>query len=75
METSLMIYDYPEPEERTITRTIKVECSFTTYVTVEVDPRQSGEEQFDDIEAQINKMDRYDLLEEADKIRIEDFNY
>ena len=76
METSLMVNDYPEEnieEEEMIT--VKVECSFTTYVTVKKGNYRDPEEEYDDIKEQIQNKDMYDLLEECDKVNIEDFTY
>lgn len=54
---------YPDkPEEKQTT--LKVECYFTTYITVYGDDRDNWEEQID-------SLDKYDLLEEADKINID----
>lgn len=65
METSLMVKDYPEPKEETV-QTLKVKCYFTTYVTVYGDDYENYEEQ-------IKNMDKYDLVEETDKIEIDDW--
>lgn len=65
METSLMVYDYPEPKEEKETR-IKVECYFTTYVTVYGKDR-------DNWENQINDMTNRDLLEECEEIKIDNW--
>ncbi len=65
MKTSLNVYDYPEPKEEK-EHTLKVECSFTTYVTVYGDNRENWD-------TQIKEISKYDLLEEADIINIEDY--
>lgn len=54
---------YPEPKEESMT-TLKVECYFTTYVTVYGEDREDWERQLDEMQ--------YDeLLEECDKINID----
>ena len=56
---------YPEPPE-VEQRTLKVDCYFTTYVTVFGDNEENWETQLDE-------MDKYDFLEEADKIYIDNW--
>ena len=72
METSLNIMDYPNPPEKE-TKTYKVMCSFETYVTVEVGKYKDPDDEFEDIEKQIDNMSMSELLEECDSIKIEDF--
>lgn len=63
---------YPEPPE-TITKTVKVYGTFVTYITVELKAGQCGEDEFEEIEEQINSTSKYDLLEEVDRVEIEDY--
>ena len=72
METSLMVTDYPEPKGENY-KTIKVQCSFTTYIQVEIGKYKDPDDEFNDIERQIYQTDKYELLEEADKVEIEDW--
>jgi hypothetical protein len=54
--------DAPEYEEKTI----KLRCSFTTYITV------PDEWDYDKIEEYANTLGIYDLIDEVDSIEVED---
>ena len=59
---------YPDAPVEKEFKTVRLECSFTTYVSVPEDLEDN-----DDIISYVNEMySDYDLIEEADKIRIED---
>ena len=76
METSLNVTDYPEPKGDNY-KTIKVECSFTTYVQVEIGKFKDPDDEWEDIERQLYQMSKEskeELLEEVDKIEIEDWS-
>lgn len=55
-------------------KTIKVECSFTTYIQVEVGRFKDPDDEFEDIDRQVLQASKDELLEEADKIEIEDWS-
>ncbi len=64
---------YPTPIEfEDEYKTVKVECSFTTYVRVKVGKYKDIDDEIDDINEQVDKMSNEELLEEVDKINIED---
>ena len=65
METSLMVYDYPTPNEES-EHTMKVECTFTTFVTVYGDDPESWEQQ-------LKEMKQDDLLYDAENVEIQDY--
>lgn len=59
-----------EPKE-TNTRTIKVDCHFTGYVTVYLKNYKDKEEEIEDIENQLNEMSFSELTDETDTIEID----
>lgn len=59
-----------EPNEPK-TRTIKVDCHFTGYVTVYLKNYKDKEEEIEDIENQLNEMSFSELTEETDKVEID----
>ena len=63
---------YPEPDDDNHI-TLKVSCSFTTYIRVEVGKYKDPDEEFEDIERQVYQTSKDELLEECDKIEIEDW--
>lgn len=68
METSLNVWDYPEPNEE-ITHTMKVDCHFTTYITVYGDDEEDWERQVYDFV----KEEKYDLLDNVDCVEIDEY--
>lgn len=64
METSLMVYDYPTPDEDT-EHTLKITCTMDCYVTVFGDDEDSWQDQ---IKAKSFK----ELTEETDNFEIQD---
>lgn len=70
METSLNVTDYPEPKGDNY-KTLKVECYFTTYVQVEVGKYKDPDDEWEDIERQLDALTTQDLVEETDKINID----
>ena len=65
---------YPEPIEKNY-RMVKVECSFTAYVEVEVNEYDDLDELNQDIEEQVKRMSIDELLEEVDKVEIQEVIY
>lgn len=60
--------------EELIERTIKVDVSFTGYVTVWEKKKYSNEDdKRDDIEEQLKKMNIRELIDETDSFEIEDW--
>lgn len=55
------------------TVTIKVTCSFDTFVTVNVKKYNDEYEEYEDIEKQLKQMSDFELLEDAENVQIEDF--
>lgn len=66
------MYEQLEPKEEK-TRTIKVDCHFTTYVTVYLKDYQDREEENEDIEKQLDEMSFNELEEECDRIEIDNW--
>ena len=66
------MYEQLEPKEEK-TRTIKVDCHFTTYVTVYLKNYKDREEENEDIEKQLDEMSFNELEEECDKIEIDNW--
>lgn len=53
-------------------KTVEVHCVFTTYVSVQVGKYKDPDDEIADINRQVDNMSNADLLEEVDKIIIED---
>ena len=66
------MYEQLEPKEQE-TRTIKVDCHFTTYVTVYLKNYKDREEEIEDIETQLDNMGSSELMEECYKIEIDNW--
>lgn len=61
---------YDEYEEKTI----KIECSFTSYVTIHLKKEYENEdERYEDIEQNLKELKDFELIEECDNIEIEDW--
>ena len=64
METSLMVYDYPEPKEEKEHR-IRLKLYVETIVTVYGDDKEK-------IQDQINELTQSEILETIDELEIEE---
>ena len=65
METSLMVYDYPEPPEEK-EHTVKLKMYVESIVVVYGDDRESWEDQ-------IREMREREKLEDIDELEVEDY--